>query len=226
MADTTDGQAAVTATTAAGTPPAAATGGEEGFVKQRIQRALAKREPEFLARGRAAALEELGIAEDDLETVKELIAKRQDLKAEEQRRKKQDEKSAARLAELERDLASERAVNHRRLVGDAIAGAVGDTRIVPGTMPQIARLLGDRIGVVEGKISVLDDAGEPTGKAVKSVVDAFFAAEGKHFLAATAPQGGAGSRPGGDASKPPKPLSVDEQRVAFDAFIAAAEAKG
>lgn len=218
MADT-DGQTTGTATPGAAAP-AADTKGDEGVFKRRLARAIEKREPEWIEKGKQSLLDELGIDADDLGSVKDLLSKRDDIKTQEQRSKREMDKIARERDEARAELQRFRLERDAGMVRDAIAGAIGDAGIVPGTSAQIVKLLSDRFRVEDGKVLTLGDDGEPVNVSAKKVVETFLSGDGKHFLAATAPQGGAGSRPGGGSNGRGAEYSVDAARAAFDGLAA------
>lgn len=196
---------------------------DESYTKIRIKRALEKHAPEFEAKGRKALLSELGLdPEDDgaLDALKAVVQKGSSADSELAKMQKaiakltqEREQHAARAAELERSISS-------RAVHDTIAEAIGDARIVPGTLGEIQKLLSERFVVLDGKVAVRGDDGEPANVAPKKLVSEWLASH-KHYLTATAPQGGAGSRstsgPAGNGTS--KPKSDAELREFFEAKL-------
>lgn len=191
---------------------------DESFTKHRIKRALEKAAPELEAKGRKAVLSELGLDPDDegaLDALKSLVAK--GTSADTERSKL--EKQLAKLAQ-ERDQHAATATELRRAIDsravrDTIAEAIGDARIVPGTLHEIQTLLSDRFMVLDGKVAVRGDDGEPANLAPKKVVADWLAGH-THYLTATAPKGGADSRPhGGAPSNGTKKPRTDAELKAY-----------
>lgn len=169
---------------------------DESYTKIRIKRALEKHAPEFEAKGRKALLSDLGLDPEDegaIDALKATVAKGSNADSELAKMQKaiakltaEREQHAARAADLERSIAS-------RAVRDTIAEAIGDARIVPGTLHEIQTLLSEKFVVLDGKVAVRGEDGEPANVAPKKLVGEWLAGH-KHYLTATAPQGGAGSR--------------------------------
>ena len=198
-----------------------ADGGDDGasYTKIRIKRALEKHAPTFEAKGRKSLLAELGVDPDDegaIDSLKAILAKgstadteRTKLQKELARAGAEREAAVARAAELERAITT-------RTIRDTIAEAIGDAAIVPGTLGEIQKLLSDRFSVADGRPVVVGDDGEPVNVAPKKLVAEWLASH-THYLTATAPKGGAGSRSSGEQRGPngKQKLRTDEERKAF-----------
>lgn len=190
----------VTATETAGGDEAATTAEVDEhtktFTKIRIDRALKKATPEIEARTRRAVIADFGVDPDDegaVESLKALIAKGSTADTERTKLQKElaklageREAAVARAADLERHITT-------RAIRDTIAEAIGDAAIVPGTLGEIQTLLSGRFSVADGKPVVVGDDGEPVNVAPKKLVAEWLASH-THYLTATAPKGGAGSR--------------------------------
>lgn len=214
---TEDGK--VTPTDNGGQQQADAPRADESYTKHRIKRALEKAAPDIEARGRKTLLAELGVDPDDegaIDSLKAIVAKgasadseRTKLQKQMQRLEQEREQATARAAELERSISM-------RAVRDTIAEAIGDAPIVPGTLPEIQTLLSGRFSALDGKVAVLDEHGEPANVAPRKLVADWLASH-THYLTATAPKGGAGSRSAGGEPRngSPKRPTTDAERRAF-----------
>ena len=203
------------------------TSEEKSYVKYRIEKALKKKEPEIFAKARKQIAEELGLDDDDFESLKEVVTKSKStfseaekLSSEMQKLKKLFEKERAEKEELHKALSSYKADLNNKLVGEAIVSAVDGIGV--RNVAQVTKLLRDNLVVEDGKVMVVDEKGEVSDKSVKDFV-AEFLKENQHFVAASN-SGGAGSRPGNgevkgeDARK--ALLTVEGRRAAFDKLFA------
>jgi hypothetical protein len=192
----------------------------ESYTKIRIKRALDKAAPKLAAEGRRSLLAELGVDPEDegaIDSLKAVLAKGSTADTERTKLQKElaklageREAAVARAADLERHITT-------RTIRDTIAEAIGDAAIVPGTLGEIQTLLSGRFAVADGKPVVVGDDGEPVNVAPKKLVGEWLASH-THYLTATAPKGGAGSRSSsGEArsSNGKQKLRTDEERKAF-----------
>lgn len=197
----------------------------ESILHHRIKRALKKEEPEIMKRGQRQLLEQLGLDADAFspDSFREQLEKYKLTESKVQRAERELQKLAAERDEHATARGKLEAQINSRAIHDAIMDALSDARVIPGATKQITRLLDDKFRVVDGEVVVVNADGNPArGKDVAKTVQEFLAAN-THFLAPTAPQGGAGSRPpgasGGGKTPGAAPKTRDELRASFEAAL-------